>query len=610
MIASRSRGLAAGLIAVFYALLHPISSNAQETGGPLRLMPLHPAVGATAPRDERTAPGTERGAEGGAPAETRPPLRLFVDDDRLDEIRSAAVGLLDETTGGFGTDVWQGTDRDTVMRLASMLPVRTTSREARDLMRRLLLSKALPPENVAEGDTDDSDFLAMRARRLFAMGEIDAVRKLIQAVPQEIQGEELARLLVESSLLAYDNAGACAGIGDLIRLYQDVFWQKVQVFCQALSGRPERAVLGLDLLREQGRDEDEPFYLLAEILTGAQGLIIDSLPDPTPLHLAMMRAARQRLPADVLSTDNVAVLRTIAVSPNAALDLRLQAAERAEAIGALPAETVAEMYANIPFTDDDLESAFDSETRPDDARARALLFRAAQAQVEPAARAEILHRIFRAARESGVYAQTVRVMLPMLAALSPTPELAWFAADAGRGLYSAGRFEAALAWFELAREEAVRTSDAATAALELWPLVRIVTPTTDTPWDQELFDAWQQTTAARTGGDAVREAALVLTLFTALGDTVDKEAWLRLVGPDGDPPAVMPSPVLLQALRAAAAEKRVGEVVLLALLALGNRDLGQIHPAALYDIVTSLREIGLEDGAQRLALEAAIGGGV
>jgi len=535
---------------------------------------------------------------------------LFVDEDRFDDLGPDAIGVLDESAGGFGKDMWRGTDREMAVRLIGALPLHTPSRELRDLLLRLLLTTATPPESRSQGDSGEFDLLALRAERLFAMGEVAALRDLVNAVPPEIQGEALAKLQVQSSLLSYDNAGACANITGHIRQYRDVFWQKVMIFCQALAGRPERAILGLSLLRELGADQDETFFLLADALTGGQRAAVESPGEPTPLHFAMMRAARHQISAEALSSASPAVFRTVASSPNAPLNLRLEAAEGAESAGVFPAESLAQIYASVPFTEDELANALLQTEGEQGPRERALLYRAALSQLVPAARAEVLHRIFKRSRAPGAYARAVRVHLPMLTELKPAPELAWFAADAGRALYSAGRYEAALAWFELAREEAVRTTDAAKAALALWPLVRLVTPTANMPWDQELFEAWRQTVEGESTGAAGRRAQLLLTLFTASGDRVDERAWAGLLGEPAADTYAMPPPAVLHALRTAANAGRVGEVVLLSMVALGEAGLERSHPIVLAEVVTALRAIGLEAGAQRLALEAAISGGV
>jgi hypothetical protein len=69
----------------------------------------------------------------------------------------------------------------------------------------------------------------------------------------------------------------------------------------------------------------------------------------------------------------------------------------------------------------------------------------------------------------------------------------------------------------------------------------------------------------------------------------------------------LPSPALSRALAAAAADKRVGETVLLALLALGDVGPAGVDPSTLHAVIRALREIGLSTDARLIAIEAALG---
>ena len=59
-------------------------------------------------------------------------------------------------------------------------------------------------------------------------------------------------------------------------------------------------------------------------------------------------------------------------------------------------------------------------------------------------------------------------------------------------------------------------------------------------------------------------------------------------------------------LRAAAADGRVGETVLVSLVMLGESGPGGTEVSVLADIVSALRAVGLEAEARGLAVEAAL----
>jgi hypothetical protein len=77
----------------------------------------------------------------------------------------------------------------------------------------------------------------------------------------------------------------------------------------------------------------------------------------------------------------------------------------------------------------------------------------------------------------------------------------------------------------------------------------------------------------------------------------------------GPPSGGFFDPGLALALRNAAAARRIGETVLFALIAIGDRGPGLSDPGALTEALTALRRIGLDAEARDLAIEAAIANG-
>ena len=72
----------------------------------------------------------------------------------------------------------------------------------------------------------------------------------------------------------------------------------------------------------------------------------------------------------------------------------------------------------------------------------------------------------------------------------------------------------------------------------------------------------------------------------------------------------MPSTVLWHGLERAAAAGRIGETVLLSLLALGEVGPPGANPVTLHGVMRALRRIGLGAAARRIALEAALARGL
>ncbi|MGQ0664558.1 MAG: hypothetical protein ACT4P2_13480 [Pseudomonadota bacterium] len=556
-----------------------------QVGPPVRLTP--PPIGDT----EQAPPAPEKPAREPAIEVGQPPA---IDVD--------SIGLVDEAHGGFAPTLWQGSERALVERLIDAVPAAGVSRPVRELARRLLATTATAPHAAAGAAASKRSFIAARVERLMAMGEIALATDLAQAVPTRAEDEGLSRALLGGMWLAFDNAGACSFVRRQIARFADAFWQKSLIFCQALANEHDRAQLGLSLLREQQSDEDPAFQRLVMALAGDSRAVVDSLRQPSPLHLAMMRAARQQLPPDAAGTSDPAILRTVAASPNASAELRLNAAERAEAFGVLAAEALAQLYDAVTLTPEQIAGAAALAQADRGPRARAALFRAAKDKTDARERIDALSEWWRMARERGGYATAVRVGMPLLLNISPTPALASFAIEATRALVLAGRAEDARAWFALARAE---------DDVQLFALMRLAGGEAWAPWQEGKIKAWYEAQERLDARAAPGRAALFAMALAMTGDHLAAGRVGALLPADfGRHEVAMPAPALWLGLKGAAAAGRVGETALLAIIALGAAGAAGASPHALALIVDALRAVGLEGEARALILEAAVVAGL
>jgi hypothetical protein len=529
--------------------------------------------------------------------------------DRLDP---EASGTLTDENGGLGTDLWAGTRRSLIERLLPVLPTGLRSRAMRELMRRLLLTAAHAPAGQPSGSAAPMSFLAMRLERLLAMGAVDDAAQLLRRVPSRDLPAPLARSKVETLFLADDVNGACGDVAARVGGTADGFWQKALIFCQAVSRDHDKAALGVELLREMG-DRDRLFFVLVDALAGHRDAKLAGLETVSPLHLAMMRAAEVPLPAELSAAADPGVLGAVTHSPKAPLETRIKAAERAVAAAVLPAAVLAGLYDQVTFTEEQLDNPLVAVEELAGSVARALLFRAAKRQAVPTARAEVLNQLWTRAADPVEYVVLARLTAPLVQELRPGPELAWLAADAGRGLYAAGRPQAARVWFDLVLREAPVSPEAAAVLARLWPLARIATPEPGVPWDASLLDAWREATLAdetAEPGAAVAKVGLLLTMLDALGEPIIGGDWERLYDDAPIAAAAMPPAWVWFGLRSAAERRLRGETVLFGLLGIGDAELATLDPVLLHHVIVSLRLVGLDREARALALEAAIANGI
>jgi len=200
----------------------------------------------------------------------------------------------------------------------------------------------------------------------------------------------------------------------------------------------------------------------------------------------------------------------------------------------------------------------------------------------------------------------VRVTLPAVLALKPSPELTFAAADIGRALLVTGHVDEVVPWYELARQQAIaKDPDALKAALELWALLQIGDPRGLVPWNAGFVGRWWQGLSGVPENERSEHAEVLLTLLTALGYQISPADWEPLFDQVSET-VTMPSPALWNGLHDASGNGRVGETVLLSLVALAEGGVAQSNLLNLATVIESLREVGLREDARKLALEAAV----
>ena len=534
--------------------------------------------------------------------------------DHLDTPDPESVGTLDQNTGGLEIDMWAGTPRFFIERLIPLAPNRLASPTLRRLARRLLLSTAIVPPYAVNHVTDTvrgagSSLIAARVERLQSLGDIEGSMALIEAAPTRGDDPLLLRYKAENFLISDDRGGACAEAFRQQDRVEDVFWQQLVVYCQVLKGNVSEATLGASLLAETSDAEDTVFSAIVDSLSGTPSETISSLRHPTPLHLSMLRSANLPVPDDALGTPSSSLLRMMALSPNASLETRLEAAERAARYGAISAERLAQIYAATEFTPSALDNALSLARDDRTPRGRALLYRAGLANSVPAKRAEILKLSFDLALQGGHYGLAVITHEPVLHTLSAAMNLPWFAATAARALYAIDRPFPARSWLESLRRQAGSDKSARSAMESLWAMTRL-------SGNEFLFDdgvelrwlAGLKSQSADAGETiaARRRIGAAYILFQALDEPLDPAGWRSEISEMQREQVVVPGSLHRFALRDAARERRVGETILLALIVMGEDGPGDTDITVIGEVISALRSIGLANEARSLAIETAL----
>jgi hypothetical protein len=499
----------------------------------------------------------------------------------------------------------------------------------------------------------DLGILERRVAQLALMGDWRNVRALIELVPAPAATESILQVRTDLALVEGGVDVACAEAGERLSLSNAPYWQKVFAFCQLSDGNVSGAFLTIDLLRELGTD-DQAFFWAAEIMSGNRPITPNGLRRLSPLQLAMLRGAGQPLPSQLVRDGDPTLLRVLAEAEplfivgddddeviveerlRRALDDRLRAAERAVSLGALDPGVLRNLYRAEMFAEDTVagDSVAGSLAQPqndqalgqtlatnaavddldlndfpvDTVLARARLFKLAEAQSIPTARAEVISRAIDFARTDrgrrGPDVATMgRIFSSLLKEIAPAGDLDWFAGNAARALLAAGELEASRDWLALTQRYARTSIEAADVAAAMWPIERQFQPTFRNRFTPLRLKRWEE---SRPSGRISEDKTLVLSTLASLGEAVTNDDWFELMDNQSRRSTEIPSPQIWNGLIDASHNGRLGETVLIALIALGENGLSSISPIVLSHVMSALVQVGLENEARRLAVEAAI----
>lgn len=509
------------------------------------------------------------------------------------EFDPAAAGALDPSAAEISADLWQGSDRAEISRLIAALPARITSPTLATLARRVLAVAANPPRGASVAPS----LHETRADALLAIGQADLAARLLAGVPKAHRSESADALLLDASLMAQDNAGACAVARSRAASARDLIFAKMLTVCEALAGDTARAELGAELLAER-EPNDQAFFELLDILTGiakAPGPAVRKLQAPSPLHLTMMRAVGAPPPA--LPPENaepiagqrrtlVAMEQLIASDPAAPPLQRATAAWRALKASAGDMEAARQLFpvAGAQAPGDSVARHYAAAASANAGQEQAI----ALARYLLTAQAEGAH---------GVAAELARPMLKNLFALASGPDIAFRIA---RGLLFAGEPNAALQWLR-SLEGARKVPGAMDAAARLAALISLAEGQDARPFDGPRAVLWNAAINQQDAATAPGKAALMAKLRQATGlQTPPSLAGAGLAYTPGT------TPLELLPLQDAASNQRLGETVLRAIALIQAPGNDRDHRLA--DAAQALATVGLFEDARFLALEAAVEG--
>ncbi len=513
----------------------------------------------------------------------------------------STAGLLDDTNGGLGADMWQGTSRAQAVQSIGILPAPVSASALRDLQRRLLLTTAQPPA----GSGGTPSLLGLRVEQLYRLGQIAAAEQLGTPQPPDLKDPIFRQMPFEVALLKDELARACDLAAAALREDASPYWQKAAVLCRYSAKDIAGGDLALSLWRDGGGGEDPAFNALAAALRGDARAKVETLGGASPLHFAMLRTAGRPLPKDTLDVAPPALLVALAAYDKADAELRLNAAERAVRYGALPAELLAEAYAaaEIPEAQRAALTAAIAGGKDKSARAAAYLYQSARAAGDAKTRAELVRRAYDLAMARDLLLPTAAAYKPLLNNLVPNEASIAAAPAVIRMALAAGETGTARLWRNILMALPPERDNAGEIAAEAWPLLLIAGE--DGDWRDSRYEAWLAAHKDMPAAQRNARAALLLSLAEGAGIAVPTERWDSLLNAAVTGGRVPPVAVWRNLLRASEAKAK-GETVALALALLGPNGGLDADGQSLATALGALRNVGLAAEARQIALEAAL----
>ncbi len=507
----------------------------------------------------------------------------------LEDITFDSVGILDVGNGGLTPDIWQQTDYDSVTLLLEQMPTRIESPALRRLAVQVLATSASAPQKIDQ----QSPWLAvLRIEKLLEMGEFAKFKKMLEAVPATMKNPKILRLQSISALLDQEYEKACIIIDNALRAeYDDIFWQKADVFCHLQDRDTAKARFKLGLLEEQGVELPATFMTLVEIMSGAPAAPDASLRQFGFLEYFMLKNANAQFSLStlqpVLQDASPGIWKLLASTGNVDVQVRVRAAQLAEKYGLYSTDELKELYESVLISPQNLAGALDAMALGQDiSPSYAVLYQALKNQRDQKETLEFIQKALNVGKLNGDYNQLARLFADEIIKIIPQPEHAWFATTAIHALYAANMSERSDAW------QAILTQTALATGISSPPLQNIV--------NLENLSQLQVNGAL---GQLPVEKLGDLYLLTGYSEfLVDKKVRETMLGYSQ---LQLPVTPLFQQLNAAARNYKKGKTILL-ILQLVKQSGNRTHPVTESQIIKASLAADLKDTADTYLKESIL----
>jgi hypothetical protein len=500
------------------------------------------------------------------------------------------VGPLTPRLGGYGEDLFAGSNGALYAAFMRRIDTPIASRWAHIVLRRALLTAQPTPANIRDGD-----WVAARTDLLTRMGEADGAQMLVVNLPLDQFTPSLYQAAARAHLAAADIPALCPKVSTARALSAAAFWELAAALCSGIEGDETSAVTIFNRLRREEAVEAVDL-LLAERVTGLAGGVnrganIDweDASRLTALRFGLAAAGGAEIPDDLWISAPPAVAGWALRVPEIELSRKAEMVTRAAAAGIASSREIAALASlrsdRLPAGEDtprDIERlriAFTGRTADE-------RYRAIEAIVEAAAS--------EGQRFAGLLAAAPAAALipPSSADLEKAPLLV-------EALLASGRLDAARAWWPAV------SAGPEEQQLALWPLFALADDENRVPVSQGLFRGAFRQLAEGDGGEALARQRVkwLAAGLSGLG-RIEGGQWDSVFE---DFAVVRKADRYVEALSRVAARGKKGEVAVLAALGLQG-DWSGVTTADVIPVLSALRQAGFAEEARLVAIEAMLRG--
>ena len=521
----------------------------------------------------------------------------------LKEIDVNTIGTMTKDDGGLSYDMWAGSKRNIIQDYLKNIPINKQSDLAIELFKKILLSNA----DVPESENDNVDFLLIRINKLIELGDFDNAKLLIDLI-SEIDNEEILIKKTEINLSLNNFDLVCSDIEKNRTKYKkNLFWRKVEIFCQILNGKINKANLSLSLLKEEKNFNDENFLKIIDSLIYKEEINDENLIDLNLLNLAMTRVANINIKDGYLLKDEPLFLTMIYRMPNVPIKLRIEAIEKSKKLLNLPIETIEEIYNSYDLEEKDKKIPLDDNILLG-FETQAILFQMAITEDDQEKKAKIIKKSLELASINGNLVLISKLNLNSLLEIKPSKNLAWFASYVIRSLLISDKIEEAIKWYEVLKKEKDKNTELFKDFIELWVIIEFYNLK-----NKELeYKNISQNALLKSinkfqlQNNSLEFDTLGFYILESFGVKINPEFWLINIENQEIESKQLPNSSLISLLKYSSKNNKIGETILLILMSLNDKNFNQLHPFFLQIVISSLNQIGLQEKAFDLVMETLI----